>query len=912
MAADGATAVSGVSGVEPTDSALRRRADAFASAGWGIAIGSADGERLEDVNAEFAHMHGYGVDELVGRPIALVFAPSAHEAMTVAIAQAHARGRHAFESVHLRRDGTTFPVLVDVTSVRGEDGDVAYRAVHVHDLTRQKAADEALRAATVSREVLDALVEGCQVIGFDGTYLYINEVAAQQGRSTPAALIGRKMVECYPGIDATPMFALLQRCLAERTHAQMENAFDHADGSRAIFELRFIPIPQGACILSLDVSAQRHRLDAIVHDSDDAIIGGALDGTVTSWNTGAERIFGYTSAEIVGGSMRALFPAHLSETEALLNARVGAGERIEPFETQRLRKDGRSVDLVVTLSPVCDATGEVVGVSQVARDVTAIKRAEETARRANLFLAALIENIPHMVFVKDAERLAFVTFNRAGEDLLGMSRAELIGKTDRDLFPLEDAAFFQAKDRETLAGGEILDIPEEELQTPHGRRLLHTKKVPVLDDAGMPWFLLGISEDITERRRDELARDWLAAIIDHSQDAIIGRGLDGLISSWNAGAAHMFGYLPEEVLGERLTMLFSDDHRDEERDLIERIVRGERVEHFETVRRRKDGTEVDVSVTLSPVRDASGALVGISKIARDISDFKRAQREVVRAKETVEAANRELEAFSYSVAHDLRAPLRSIDGFSQALLEDYGDRLDGEGRRYLAFVRESAQLMAQLIDDMLTLSRVSRHEIDRGPVDLTALATSVAGRLALSEPARDVVVAVQDGLVGDGDRRLLAVVLENLIGNAWKFTSKVAEARIEVGVAPIDGQDAYFVRDNGAGFDMAYANKLFGILQRLHSTADFEGTGVGLAIVLRVVSRHGGRVWARPLSRPPGPSPARLRGARGFWWWTTRWCWATRSLGCCPPSTTSWRSAARTVPSITSGRASASTSSCAI
>ena len=214
------------------------------------------------------------------------------------------------------------------------------------------------------------------------------------------------------------------------------------------------------------------------------------------------------------------------------------------------------------------------------------------------------------------------------------------------------------------------------------------------------------------------------------------------------------------------------------------------------------------------------------------------------AKGAAEAANQELEAFSYSVAHDLRAPLRGVDGFSQALLEDYADKLDDEGRQYLNYLRESAQRMGRLIDDLLALSRVTRAELVREPVDLTGLAESVAAQLQRTEPDRRVEMAIEAGIAVEGDARLLRIALENLLGNAWKFTAKRAEPRIEVGATFEDGNRTYFVRDNGAGFDMAYASKLFGVFQRLHSTAEFEGTGIGLATVQRIISRHGGRIWA--------------------------------------------------------------------
>ena len=212
--------------------------------------------------------------------------------------------------------------------------------------------------------------------------------------------------------------------------------------------------------------------------------------------------------------------------------------------------------------------------------------------------------------------------------------------------------------------------------------------------------------------------------------------------------------------------------------------------------------------------------------------------------EELELKNEELESFSYSVAHDLRAPLRSIDGFSQALLEDYADKLNEEGRTYLGYVRESAQQMAQLIDDLLTLSRVTRAEFQREAIDLGDIARRVAHRLREAEPGRRVQVIVPETLPAQGDGRLMAVVFENLLGNAWKFTGKTDDARIEIGVEP-GAPPVNFVRDNGAGFDMAYAAKLFGVFQRLHSASEFEGTGIGLATVQRVIRRHGGRIWAQ-------------------------------------------------------------------
>ncbi len=356
--------------------------------------------------------------------------------------------------------------------------------------------------------------------------------------------------------------------------------------------------------------------------------------------------------------------------------------------------------------------------------------------------------------------------------------------------------------------------------------------------------------DADYRRADE-ARARLAAIVESSDDAIIGKTLDGIITSWNPAAERLYGYAPGEVIGRAISVLIPPERPDELPQILARLRAGERVAHYETVRVRKDGARVDVSLSISPVRDASGRIFGAATIARDIGERKRAEaeraelaRQLARYTAELEAANRELEAFSYAVSHDLRAPLRSIDGFSQALLEDYGDTLDASGQDYLRRVRAATQRMGELIDDLLELARVTRAELRREPVDLSDLARGIVERLREAEPARQVELAIANGLASEGDPRLLRIALENLLGNAWKFTGGRPDARIEFGSSDRDGERVYFVRDNGVGFDMAYAQKLFGAFQRLHTSAEYPGTGVGLATVQRIIHRHGGRIWA--------------------------------------------------------------------
>lgn len=348
----------------------------------------------------------------------------------------------------------------------------------------------------------------------------------------------------------------------------------------------------------------------------------------------------------------------------------------------------------------------------------------------------------------------------------------------------------------------------------------------------------------------------LAAIVESSDDAIIGKDLDGRILNWNRGAEQLYGYTSEEVVGRPVMLLVPPDYADEVPEFLDSIKQGAGINHHETVLRRKDGQLIDVALTISPIKDTADEVTGASIIARDITERKRAQAKIQLLNETLEqrvlertaqleASNKELEAFSYSVSHDLRAPLRTIDGFSQALEEDYADKIDADGKTYLNRVRAATQRMAQLIDDMLQLSRVARSEMQLNErVDLSALARAIAAEMEQSEPERNVEFLIADKLTARADVRLIQIVLENLLRNAWKFTSKQAHARIEFGMEQHNGNAAYFVRDNGAGFDMAYSNKLFGAFQRLHGATEFEGTGIGLATTQRIVRRHGGKVWA--------------------------------------------------------------------
>jgi PAS domain S-box-containing protein len=320
----------------------------------------------------------------------------------------------------------------------------------------------------------------------------------------------------------------------------------------------------------------------------------------------------------------------------------------------------------------------------------------------------------------------------------------------------------------------------------------------------------------------------------------------------NAAYQKLLDYTTEEIL--RLTLYDLVPYPRESMDCyVRRVLEQRSYVSGERCHRRKDGSLVDVEVSANLI--TYGGREAMCIVVRDITERKRAEEELHRLNEELEqrvrqrtaqleATNRELEAFSYSISHDLAAPLRSIDGFSQILLEDYAKDLDDEAKDYLSRVRASGQHMRRLVDALLELSRMTRREIRREQVDLSAMAEGIVQELRKSQPERKVEFVSADDLCVEGDAWLLRIALENLLGNAWKFTAKSSAARIEFGLAQQERAYVYYVRDNGAGFEMAYADKLFGAFQRLHSVEEFPGTGIGLATVKRIVHRHGGEVWA--------------------------------------------------------------------
>jgi PAS domain S-box-containing protein len=493
-------------------------------------------------------------------------------------------------------------------------------------------------------------------------------------------------------------------------------------------------------------------LASIVDSSDDAIISKDITGHITSWNRAAEKMFGYTAQEALGQSVTLIVPPERLHEETEILERISKGERVEHFETRRRHRDGRLVDVSLTISPVRDQQGKVIGASKVVRDISEQKRSSEL----------------------------------------------------RGLF---------------------------------------------------------------------------AAIVNSSDDAIISKDLESIITSWNSGAERMFGYTASEAIGRPIWMLFPPDRIFEETDILAKIKRGERVDHFETQRMRKDGSLIDLSVTISPVKDAQGRVVGASKIARDIGEQRMGKRAIEMARRELEHANRQLrlvavdletrvrektaeleanrqdwESFAYSISHDLRSQVRTVFNFTKLLHEQLQGKIGVEEQDYLHRLTRAAARISSMIDGVLAFTRVTRAQMQLQEVNLDTVVLDIIDASAELQPPAQVRVERPLGSVC-ANAAGLHQCLANLLSNAVKYVRPDKTPEVVVRSETRGEFLRLWVEDSGIGIPEEEQAHLFQMFQRMNNARGYEGTGLGLAIVRRAVERMGGKV---------GVESAVGRGSR-FW-----------------------------------------------
>ncbi len=719
---------------------LRLWADAFEHCAHGIAIDDPDSNRILVCNSAFALLHKSRIEDIEGSSILSLYAQSDHEIVRRNVTRADQIGHAQFEATMIRKDGSTFPVQMDLVSVHGDDGELLYRVKTAQDITeRKKAERENLYQANIIQHINDAVITTDQNLGI-----------------------------------------------------------------------------------------------------------------ITGWNSAAERMYGWKAEEVVGKKTNDIVATEFFDTtrEQVLEELKETGQFSS--EVMQLRKDGTRFYVethTVTIPTLGRETANVVSVN---RDITERKRAEEQLAQLNQRLNEILESIQDDFYVLD-RNWNFVYASRLFTSKVGKEPKDFVGNNIWKMFPKHMGTIFEENFREAMEKREVRRFEVGGKYTPAWYRMTAFPSAEGITVLGT---------DITERKRAEEAlsesQAQMSGIFNSAMDAIISTDADQRILMFNPAAEAMFQCDQANAIGQPLDRFIPERFREAHRKQVEHFgetgITKRAMKGFAVVSgRRNNGEEFPSEASISQI-DVAGKKI-YTVILRDITERRRAEEEIRQLNEKLEerviertaqlrAANKELEAFSYSVSHDLRAPLRAINGYTQILVEDYTSTLDDEGKRICGIISAEARRMGELIDDLLSFSRLSRKEIQAARMDMKVLAYSVYGELTREADRERIDFKIGKLPPAYGDPSLLHQVWANLISNAIKFTSKKERAVIEVGTKRSENENVYYVRDNGAGFNIQYVDKLFGVFQRLHSEDEFEGTGVGLAIVQRIIQRHGGRVWA--------------------------------------------------------------------
>lgn len=833
--------------------------------------------RVVYCNPAAERIFGYATDELRGRDIVTLITPDSVRAEVSARRVRLQAGdmNVAGDNENICKDGRRIICEWSNTPLTDESGKFTGVLATAQDVTERMKMVEALEASEERyRRIFAATPLPMWVTEVHAPkFLAVNDAAIEKYGYTREEFQTMSAIDLQVEEDR----GLMMQQLLDRDPtqpAQFERRHVTRGGRIITVEITAQPFQYGGqparLILAMDIT-DRRRVQQAMEESEArfrAVFEQALVGIAIREFSSRPRflrvnrklceILGYSESELLQKTTTEITPDEDMAVAQEMNQRLMSGATTGYSRRKRYRrKDGKSVWVNLSVSRFYEGSGSektpylISVIADISEQVESEARVMESeARYRQIFTLT-----PLPMYLRHEDKMNFIDVNDACLAMYGYARQEMLSMTLLDVKTPDDRERYLANAEQRPTG------TVERLQKQHMRSNGEAVDVEIYS---YPTTLAGekvrlvLLRDMTDQlRMERLLRDnesRLRAIADNVPAVIAFFDDKQQLQYSNIAFDHWFGAARLDVLGSVLRVEQDVSQYGETlAPLLARALRGD-----EVVTERTLDTHAGARVarlTLIPHVADDGAVAGVHLMGYDLTDFRHAEAEVRHLNAELEqrveqrtralaAANRELESFSYSVSHDLCAPLRTIDGFSQILLDEYAAKLDATGRSYLNRVRAGSQRMAKLIDDLLELARVTRRAPQIRACDLTALALDIATELAAADPGREVSIKVAPGLVVAADAGLLRIALDNLLRNAWKFTSIKSDAVIEVGcVEAADGR-TYFVRDNGVGFDMAYVNKLFGAFQRLHSESEFQGTGIGLALVQRVIRRHGGQVWA--------------------------------------------------------------------
>lgn len=586
------------------------------------------------------------------------------------------------------------------------------------------------------------------------------------------------------------------------------------------------------------VDEKQAILAAIVSSTDDTIISKTLDGIITSWNPAAERMFGYTEEEAIGKHISLIIPKERLDEETFIIGRLSQGLKIDHFETERQTKSGALIPISLTISPIRDRHGKIIGASKIARDISQQQKADEM----QAMLAAIVASSDDAIISKTLQGI-ITSWNPAAERLFGHSAQEAIGKHISLIIP-DDRLREEDMIIGNISKGNKIDHFETVRKAKDGREIpLSVTVSPIFNSKGQIIGASKVARDISDRHQASEKQGVLAAIVGTSDDTILSKTLDGIITSWNRSAERMFGYTEAEAIGQHISLIIPSDRLQEESYIIGEVTKGNKVDHFQTLRKTKDGRLVPISLSVSPVVDEKGNIIGASKIARDVSREQMTQQELAALNEKLKALNKKKDEFIGLASHELKTPLTSIIAYLQILNQRLKDE---QHRSFLEKTLNQVGKLTSLVNDLLDVSKIEAGKLyfAREEFDICAVVNDAVDLIANGNKSHQLHVcsSVSNCLVM-GDANRIEQVVVNLLTNAIRYSP--GSKRIEVYIERADTEVRVGVKDYGVGIISDKLNDIFSRFFRVNETnPTVSGLGIGLYLCHEIVTRHGGRIWA--------------------------------------------------------------------